>query len=49
MKFTLKDIGALGFWFQMHQRETSTLRLLTKCLFCFILLLVDIFRVRVLN
>lgn len=41
MKFTLKNIGTLGFCFQMLQREMSALKVLTVFL-CF-LLLVDVF------
>lgn len=37
MKFTLKNIGALGFGSQMHRRERSALKLLTNniCVFFF--------------
>lgn len=37
MKFTLKNIGALGFGSQMHRREMSALKLLTNniCVFFF--------------
>lgn len=49
MKFTLKNIGALGFCFQMHQREMSALKVLTNSISVVLWLLVEVFGVKLIN